>query len=226
MKNRRTGWLVATIVVLLCLWLMRGKQEHPEELISSSMIVQKRLRKEAAKTKASAVQALPERAVEAPSFKALPGLSLEQINNQRSKLKMILFNFYAAQRSFFSEHNRYTTDLVMAGNSFEHPLAYKAGFLNAYDPEKLLKNEDPGLMNSDVYRNANVEAIAESERYLPSADDINIDDLQQYCQQGCTATEDRFEVISGMNLDQDATLDVWILNEKKKLVHVVDDLKN
>ena len=42
---------------------------------------------------------------------------------------------------------------------------------------------------------------------------------------GCTASDTRFEVMAAVNLDEDDTLDIWIIDTDKEIRHVVDDNK-
>jgi hypothetical protein len=52
---------------------------------------------------------------------------------------------------------------------------------------------------------------------------VAVRDLERHCRRGCTASRDRFEMVAAFNLDADPTLDVWIINESKELIHIVDD---
>ncbi|RZA09255.1 MAG: hypothetical protein EOP11_02300 [Proteobacteria bacterium] len=154
-------------------------------------------------------------------------LSPTEIENLRSNAKMNLAGNYGAQKSYFSEYSRYSTDLYAVGWQPEgFPLPFKAGFLQPFFPAQLEPNEDPRRMDTDTIvadaRGAEPGFVA----YTPGAEPIALSSLSQYCQMGCTASERGFELLVAFNLDEDAGLDVWRINEKKKLEQVADDLIN
>lgn len=154
-------------------------------------------------------------------------LSEAEITKLRSQAKIGLAANYAAQKSFFAEYGRYTTDLYAVGwMPEENPLPYKAGFLQPAQPANLPANEDPRRLDTDALLR-DPESPARSGRlYTPSAEAISLADLSGYCKLGCTASERSFELLVAFNLDDDATLDVWRITDKKELEQVVDDTKN
>lgn len=153
--------------------------------------------------------------------KALPPAEIEQA---RGGAKVALAANYAAQKSFFSEYRRYSTDLYASGwRPSELPLAYKAGFLAPYFPAQLLPEEDPRRMDTDAIL-AEHPARDGGPFYTPATEAISLAGLSAQCRSGCTASEHGFEMLVAFNLDADPTLEVWRINEKKELEQVVNDL--
>ncbi len=163
----------------------------------------------------------------APPASASPSvvLSEEQIIERRAQLKASLAGLYTAQRAFHAEFDRYSTDLKALGWSPASPdLPAYIGFMRAFDHASevnLPDGEVPGRLSTDAF----VGSTSDADRpyRYDSHSQIAVRELERHCRRGCTASRDRFELISAFNLDADPTLDVWIINESKELVHVVDD---
>mgnify|MGYP003392937427 CR=1 FL=1 len=154
-------------------------------------------------------------------------LTVEEIKSIRSSIKLNMSALYTAQASFNSDVQRYTTDIAYAGFSLEKPSYFKMGFLSPFHPHETYQKEQPeDSLNSDalVLKDSYREQDGEIP-YHPTASEIDLDQLSKYCTKGCTAAEDGFEAIFAANLDSDDTLDVWLINEKKQIIHKVDDLK-
>lgn len=141
-------------------------------------------------------------------------------------IKSNLMGLYAAEMSWREEMGRFTTDIKFVGfNVDSHVVAAKFGFLNQFDPESVMEGEHPNLMNTDELVARDVTSDGKEYDYAASAEDVDLNSIKNYCQEGCTATENTFEIIAAANLDDDNTYDVWVINDRKELRHVVDDLK-
>lgn len=153
-------------------------------------------------------------------------LDSESVEKIRYETKVLVASIYGAQRQFFLKHGRYTTDLIATGWSpdvrFNNE---RVGFLTPYFPRKLLEGENPKFMSTDDFLRLEEHERGSKGEYSKSAQGISLEKLRKYCQAGCTASEKHFEVIGAMNLDADSDLDIWLINDKKQIVQLVDDLK-
>lgn len=146
-------------------------------------------------------------------------LTPQKIALIRAQTKSTLRIVFIGEYAFFKKHNRYTTDLKaigyepLEGTKFHQ----KFGFLDAFNSSQTITNESTDRKNSDVYIKAGVE-------YAPQAQGVSLEKARAYCRMGCGATADKFEAMAAANLDQDEDLDLWIINERKEIVHVFDDL--
>ncbi len=170
---------------------------------------------------------LPVQTAETPSPKIPGRLSLEEIAKRRSEVKRVLSSVFTANASYFAEYNRYTTDLTAAGYMpQEGLLPAKFGFLSAYEPRGGREdNENPVRFSSDIFLNLQDEEGEPLYKLDAHSKDVDLSRYAKYCRDGCTASDTRFEVIAAFNLDEDDTLDVWIMDNNKELRHVVDDTK-
>lgn len=151
----------------------------------------------------------------APEFSPL---SLREIEAARSEMKVTLAALYGAQKSFYSEHKRYSTDLSRGvGYAPEGKERWsKAGFLSPFLPTKLVGEEEPRFMSID-------EFVAEGGlKFERSGMNFSLQDLGRFCSRGCTANEEQFEIIAAAVLVEGYEPDVWVINEKKELVHAHD----
>lgn len=155
----------------------------------------------------------------------LPPLTEKEVEAIRSDIKVSLSQIYTAEKSFFSEYNRYSTDLNH-GAGFRPSDKYrpaKVGFLTSYNPNDLLENEDPRYLDTDSYVN-DAELPVGHFVYQPSAQKIVLSDYSRFCEAGCTADAEHFEVIAVAQLVEGNPPDIWIINDKKKIQHVQDGL--
>ena len=152
-------------------------------------------------------------------------LSPKKIEEVRSEIKTSLASIYGAEKSFYSEFKRYSTDLKALGFFPDKKDRWsKMGFLTPFFPIRPdLKTEDPRIMDLDALARTELD---DSKRlaFKPTAD-FSMEDLQKYCQQGCTASEDQFEIIAGAILAEGNPPDVWVINEKKEIHQIQDGLK-
>jgi hypothetical protein len=154
---------------------------------------------------------------------------LKKIENMRSEAKMSLAANYTALMSFHAEWDRYTTDLKSMGFApYRSELIYKLGFIKQFQPSEVANQNTNEDFNST--KNLTTDAfIGEKEsqsgkvyRYAPELNNINLDEYSKYCQRGCTATDKEFEILLVLPLLNSGKVDVWIINEKKEIIQVLD----
>jgi hypothetical protein len=151
-----------------------------------------------------------------------------KVKNLRAMAKASLSGFYSAQRAYFAEFGRYTTDLKTAGwLPDKAQMEYKAGFLREGKPNKFndfgRQLEDPRRMNSDAFLGEKYDR----ENYYAYSDQaavISLDQFAQFCEKDCSANELGFEMILAVPLDGAGRVDVWRVNQNKEIVLVQDGL--
>lgn len=154
-----------------------------------------------------------------PTEKTEAALSPKQIMLIRAQSKSLLATVYMGEVAFFQKHNRYTTDLKAIGYEPLKGTKFfaKFGFIDAFNSNQNIANESTHRKNSDAF-------ISDELKYMPQAEGIELEKIRSYCQTGCSATNDKFEIILATNLDGDKDLDLWTINERKEMIHVFDDL--
>jgi hypothetical protein len=136
-------------------------------------------------------------------------------------MKMSLMAIYGAEKSFYSEYRRYSTDFRALGYMPEGELSSKAGFVSGYNPEKLVGVEDSRFLTTDdIMEIEKQNDAAAGFRYGSTAMDVNIKDSGQYCQRGCTADGEHFEVMSIAQLKEGQSPEAWVIDETKGLRQV------
>jgi hypothetical protein len=154
-------------------------------------------------------------------------LTEQEIVERRKFIRATLSGLYTAQAAYFAEFDRYSSDLGHIGYlPAEGTIKARFGFLEPFTPSGGLNtNEDPSRSNSDSFialKDDSGDAIYQYDEYSKPA---SLAKYERYCDNRCTVTADQFELISAFNLDADETLDVWIIDSRKNIRHVVDDTK-
>ena len=149
--------------------------------------------------------------------------SRTQARIQMREAKAILSGINQVQTLFRARHGSYTSDLKLLGYQPSLPLAYKFGFVEAYDSTALRKrmNEmdyDPNRKDSDVLW---------SDRYVESADhrEVSVKDMAEFFCPRCHVDSNSYMAIAFANLDEDEAWDVWTIDEGGNLRHVMNDLE-
>lgn len=160
----------------------------------------------------------------APTLKPL---TEQEIVERRQSIRATLSGIYTAQKAYFAEYDRYSSDLGHIGYlPSEGTIKARFGFLEPYTPNGgLNSNEDPSRSNSDAFialKDDDGETVYQYDDYSRRA---SLAKYERYCDNRCTVSNDQFELISAVNLDNDETLDVWIIDSRKNIRHVVDDTK-
>lgn len=134
-----------------------------------------------------------------------------------------------AELKFKSQNGFYTTDL----NALEirpKKVLYAFGFVKpATFPEARSKpewNPETRTITRLVEEMKNEKKWAAEIGLSPvtGARTIDFDRLASFCPD-CSATPDHFKLVAAANLDDDAVLDVWTVDETGAIRHVLDDLQ-
>lgn len=154
-------------------------------------------------------------------------LTQEQIVQRRSATKSALSSAYMSIVAFHAEYDRYTTDLAAAGYMpQEGVMPAKFGFLQPYEPRGgREENEVPSRHSSEIFLNLQDDEGQPIYSYDKHSKNVDLAKYARFCRDGCSASDTRFELIAAFNLDEDETLDVWIIDQNKEIRHVVDDEK-
>ena len=214
MKVRRRSLLVpvfALIGILIALWLLSRRREVPP--LPDEIALP--LPPPAAENRpplGKAPTAPPARAGTTP---ALAPPSEEELRQTQMEMKISLAALYGAEKSFFAEYNRYSTDLRAIGYQPEagKELRAKMGFLHAFNPHRPEKNERPDFMSTEEY----VSDPQYRLKFTPEAEAAHLDDAARFCHQGCTASDSGFEI--AIVTTTNGQSDVWTVNHNKLMTH-------
>lgn len=224
-------FVLASVVAAYWLWLRPSAQEPIPALEARSEPQGRNKIQNAARTPSTFPVA-----DEAPAIRKAAAAPLKapytekEIQEIRVGMRVSLAALYGAQKSFFSEYNRYASDFDALGYSPEEKVfRFNTGFLRPYYPS--------ASRSTPVEREAqqihSYESIVEREiremgqaghKFSPEMQNVRLEEAASFCRNSCTASETQFEMISVANLDEDPDLDVWLMNDKKELVQVQDDL--
>lgn len=159
----------------------------------------------------------------APVTSAKTELTLKEISEIRMEMKISLASIYAAEKAFFAEYGRYSTDLAAIGWQPDNStLRARVGFLRAFYPSKTNESSEnfDRLSSNELLEHLNTTRT-EQFGYGPTALPIEFgDSLQKFCDSDCTASDAKFEVIAAA--DFGSGMEVWRINEKKQLLQVSD----
>lgn len=127
----------------------------------------------------------------------------------------------SAEKAFYEKHGAYTTDLAALSIAPKKVL-YKFGFVAPSGTIEGVEGLEPSRLDLDALKASNSKLQID---YSPvtKLNSIQIKDLATVCPD-CTATQTGFKAIAAANLDEDPTLDVWTIDDKGTIVHVVNDL--
>lgn len=114
---------------------------------------------------------------------------------KQTQAKYRIGEFFAAQNYSFSQHKKYTGDIVGLGLSPSKSL-YSIGF------------QEKGVVD--------LQAGLTADKFAELA--------SRYCKD-CTAKDFSYKVLVVGNIDDDDTFDIWTADQDKNLVHVVDDAR-
>lgn len=140
--------------------------------------------------------------------------------SKQSEAKTNLSGLFTAEKAFFGEYNRYSTDLVSVYWYPDGRPSYIYGFaVPSSDHEAELRKAIPGY---DPNRSAtdHPAVIGQPPRYEIS----RMGGLTRAALPGdATVTGDGFKAAAVGNVDGDGTLDVWTVDENKTLTVLVND---
>jgi hypothetical protein len=236
---KRIQTLFVTILIALGLWFLLNRHRpvnNPSTAKESEIVTS-----ETVETSPESTSASP-KPIDAPNPPSTPfpksqttdsavpplkPLTEVEINERRQTIRATLFGLYTAQAAYFAEYDRYSSDLGHIGYlPAEGTIKARFGFLEPYTPNGgLNSNEDPARSSSDAFiglKDDSGDTIYQYDEYSKPA---SLAKYERYCDNRCTVTANQFELISAVNLDADETLDVWIIDNRKNIRHVVDDTK-
>lgn len=146
-------------------------------------------------------------------------LTKEEIENVRSEMKISLSALYGAEKSFYFEFHRYSTDLATIGYGPEDGQWHKVGFIEPFYPEKLTQTEDPR-----VHDTSELKQFAQNQPlfFRQNAEKISLADFRRFCKKGCTASESHFELLAATQLIDGYPAEVWLIDDQKNLIQVQD----
>ncbi len=138
---------------------------------------------------------------------------------RQSEAKSLLSAMYTAQKSFYSEWNQYYGDFNAVGYGLKGDLGYHVGFGSAgllgpkIHPSTTYRERPPVVRLASVFCSNNSEAgctVIKAKTVATIA--------------GTEATENKFLFGAAANLDADAALDRWTVNENKIFQQQEDDI--
>jgi hypothetical protein len=220
--QRRIGLMVLIAAVVIFYMRYCEKEVQPQERRNEA---NSRPQSPVAKTVAMAPPVKRvEREVREPK-KELPNEAT--LKSLRSGAKLNLAMIYTAQKSFFSDFKRYSTDLIYVGWAPNVArMNFKLGFLHQLRPKNLIMSEgtteDPSRMDSDEYLQTPFNDSGDRYHYSKAAESISLFDYEKFCRQRCTANADGFEVLVVLPLGDSGRVDVWSITDKKELRQLWD----
>ncbi|MES2526555.1 MAG: hypothetical protein V4598_05685 [Bdellovibrionota bacterium] len=208
--NKRNSLIAAACLVCIMMWLFFSSTPVTT---TPEVVVEKYVTKPV-----KVVKKTP------PPLKVVPAKKnvAENIKDIRSKQKLHLSAIYTALKSMHADYDRYSTDLFYMGYGPEGEIDFKIGFIKPYYPEQLASTEHS---YEDPERMTNVLGIEDpSVTVTDLVDAIDLSSYEHLCKKGCTANEKEFELMVVSPL-QNGKHDVWVINENKQIIQVLDGTK-
>lgn len=138
-----------------------------------------------------------------------------------SEIKNQLASLYTAEKAFYAEYNRYSSDLKAIGwlpDPGESDV--KVGFAEASTGEAI-EGEDPeARMDSDYLQQQSIPDA--SYTYSKWADGLSVKNLSGQCRNGCRASEHRFEIMAVSRTGPQGKPEVWTINDDKEIIKVTE----
>ncbi len=229
MGNKTNRYLAIAAIVLALVWWFYPRTKEEPPALPVEQATEHAEKPEPAPPKEEAAK-VPEAPPPAPSEDeedlVPPAITPDEIKTLRQQAKGVLSSFYASQRAFHMEFNRYTTDLKAVGWSPNSGnMNYKLGFLSETKAQPTTETdrsfEDTRRMSTDDFDGEDYTNI---ERFIYSREvaGLTLQEFARYCRKGCTSDQETFEIMLVLPLGDNRHVDVWLINEKKELVHVRD----
>ncbi|WP_413288485.1 hypothetical protein [Bdellovibrio sp. HCB337] len=166
---------------------------------------------------------------EKPKAGAPAEFTVSEEERQRiySEIKSNLASIYVAQKAFFAETGRYSTDLKAIGwDPLDGEINLKVGFLEPSTEGDLVPDETPqGRMDSDYLMGLKIDPLSGdkvSYEYSKFAQNISLKNFSQYCRRGCSATSNRFEVMAISKTGPHGEPEAWIIDDDKNIIKVTE----
>lgn len=148
-------------------------------------------------------------------------MSEEMRQKVYSEIKVALSSMYTAEKAYYAEYNRYSSDLKAIG-WLPDPgeMNIKIGFAEASVGE-VNDGEDPeGRMDSDFLEAMSVPDA--SYGYSKWAQGLSLKNLSGQCRNGCRASEHRFEIMAVSRTGPGGEPEVWVINDDKEIMKVTE----
>lgn len=138
-----------------------------------------------------------------------------------SEIKFHLAALYTAEKAFYAEYNRYTSDLKAIGWFPDAgDLDIKYGFAEP-SVGAVTEGEAPEEnMDSDyLLKNPTTDG---SFSYSKWAQGLSLKNLSGQCRNGCRAAEHRFEIMAVSRTGPKGEPEVWVINDDKEIIKLTD----
>ncbi len=133
---------------------------------------------------------------------------------------------YGAEKSFYSEYARYSTDFRSIGFSPEmgKELWAKIGFVNAYLPkgeEKPVPSDEGHFLSIEDYATLSSQEGGGTLQFRPTAQGLDLAEWARYCSVGCGSSNGQdFEVMAAAKIFEDGPPEIWVIDGVKHLRQV------
>ena len=155
---------------------------------------------------------------------AIPNFMKFSCKAKQSEAKTHLAGLYTAEKAFYGEYNFYTSDLKALNWAPDGSPVYLVGFAYA-GPEDLRESETvPSDHDIDRADSSNAEILARggyTTVRMKTSDGgaLTSSDLPE----DTWVERDRFIAGAVGDIDNDGTLDIWTIDETKRISNVTDD---
>jgi len=153
-------------------------------------------------------------------------VSEEERQRIYSEVKTSLSSMYTAEKAFFAEYNRYSSDLKAIGwEPSPGEMNVKVGFADTGVVANLTEGEEPDTrMDSDFYVDQSTPDI--SYGYSKWAEGLSLKNLSGHCRNGCRASENRFEIMAVSRTGPKGEPEVWVINDDKEIIKVEEKVES
>jgi hypothetical protein len=214
MRFRRRSAVVpafALLAVLVALyWLYRDRERAapplPEEIL---------LPLPSPPTHTSSAPSAPEPAPRLAPATAVGEEAEESDEQIRKDMQKNLSAVFTAEKAFFAEYHRYSTDFDAIGYQPEGMvLHFKLGFARTFQPEQPKKMDErreqqvsttEGFVNDPGFH----------LHFSRAAKAVTFDDNSHFCRSGCSASDSDFELMAISTVG--GKTEVWTINQAKEL---------
>ncbi len=139
----------------------------------------------------------------------------------------VLHDLHKAYQKQFEKIGHYCTDLSKLRDVVDFMTGHmntevKFGFTKASESCEGV-GLSPANKDSDILANRSYINYPESSERLPKESFQEV--AERFCPE-CTATAKAYKIIAFSNLDSDETLDVWVMDQDKKILNISNDVEN
>ncbi|MNK08111.1 hypothetical protein D3C87_260380 [compost metagenome] len=147
----------------------------------------------------------------------------EEREKVRSEVKVMLSSLYVAEKAFFAEYGRYSSDLQAIGwRPDSGEMNVKVGFAEPSTSASINEGENLEARIDSDYLVLESEGQQEPYQYSKWAKDLSLKDLSHYCSIGCTASDTRFEIMAVSRSGPNGEPEAWVINQDKQFIQVTE----